>query len=235
MPLRRVAAWSRIYVPNSEHRVAFIAYELSRIGHRRSRRPYQRTRTTTSRNRLGTVIYRQRFISKENSRALFSRARFLCSSRRRTSVRPRRSGRDVDQSALEMVARTPSAYQGRRTMPLGMVEKSPDFIQTRGSDAPKADAKVPRSTHSRHSSARGLPRFTCRLAIWSLVIPATQGFRRQLAEAFFIRPGKFAEMPESPLESCGGDGGRPVGRGEQRLPNSVQRKRPVTTVLPSLR
>lgn len=71
MPLRRVAAWSRIYVPNSEHRVAFIAYELSRIGHRRSRRPYQRTRTTTSRNRLGTLIYRQRFISKENSRALF--------------------------------------------------------------------------------------------------------------------------------------------------------------------
>jgi len=48
----------------------------------------------------------------------------------------------------------------------------------------------------------GAPRFTCRLAIWRLSFPPTQGFRRQLAEALLIRPGKFAEMPESPSRAA---------------------------------
>ena len=45
------------------------------------------------------------------------------------------------------------------------------------------------------------------------LIPPTQGFRRQLAKALLIRAGKFAKMPESPFDSCGGDRGRPGGGG----------------------
>jgi len=125
--------WSRIYVPNSEHRVAFIRLRADPVSVIVApRRPYQRTRTTTSRTRLGTLTTDRGSLVKKFTEPFFpGLVFFVLRAGDKRPAAPQRSLMSI-QAPSRWLSGTPSAHQGRRTMPLGMVEKSPDFIQTRG-------------------------------------------------------------------------------------------------------